>query len=61
MAREAICRPLMRMTDLIGTDVEIDPSWGTRVSMAIFNYENRAEAMAELQAVLDEINAAAAG
>lgn len=56
--REAICLPLMAMTDLIGTDATIDPEWGSRVSMAILNYANRAEAMSELSAVLAEIQAA---
>ncbi len=56
--REAICRPLMAMTDLIGTDATIDPEWGSRISMAMLNYANRDEAMAELAAVLAEIEAA---
>ena len=58
--REAICRPLMAMTELIGTDVEIDPEWGSRVSMAILDYADRDAAMAELAAVLAEIEAAIA-
>lgn len=56
--REAICRPLMAMTGLIGTDATIDPEWGSRISMATLNYANRDEAMAELVAVLAEIQAA---
>ena len=56
--REAICFPLMAMARLIGTDVAINPEWGTRVTAAMMNYANRDEAMAELAAVLAEIQAA---
>ncbi len=56
--REAICRPMMAMVRLIGTDVEIDPEWNSRVSMAILDYADREAAMAELAAVLAEIEAA---
>ncbi len=56
--REAICRPLLAMVDLIGTDAEIDPEWNTRITTAILDYANRDAAMAELGAVLAEIQAA---
>ena len=56
--REAICRPLMAMTQLIGTDATIDPEWGSRISTATLNYANRDDAMAELSAVLAEIQSA---
>jgi hypothetical protein len=57
--REAVCLPLMASLRLIGTDIEIDPEWSTRVTAAILNYyANRDEAMAELAAVLAEIQAA---
>jgi len=56
--REAICRPLMAMLDFIGTDAEIDIEWSGRISAAILDYANRDAAMAELAAVLAEIEAA---
>ena len=56
--REAICRPLMAMLDFIGTDAEIEVEWSGRISAAILDYANRDAAMAELAAVLAEIEAA---
>jgi len=56
--REAICRPLMAMLDLIGTDAEIDPEWNSRITGAILGYADRDTAMAELAAVLADIEAA---
>lgn len=57
--REAICRPLMAMTGLIGTDATINPEWGPRIGAATLNYAlDREAAMAELAAVLAEIQAA---
>lgn len=56
--REAICRPLLAMLDLIGTDAEIDPEWNTKITTAILGYAERDTAMAELTAVLAEIEAA---
>jgi len=57
--RQAVCRPLMAMTGLIGTDAVIDPEWGPRIGSATFNYSlDREAAMAELAAVLAEIQAA---
>ena len=56
--REAICLALMASLRLMGTDVAINPEWGTRVTAAMMNYANRDETMAELAAVLAEIQAA---
>jgi hypothetical protein len=56
--REAICRPLMAMLDLIGTDAEIDPEWNTRITGAILGYADRDTAMTQLAAVLADIEAA---
>ncbi|NCG36112.1 MAG: hypothetical protein GWP48_01110 [Actinobacteria bacterium] len=56
--REAICLALMASLRLMGTDVAINPEWGTRLTAAMMNYANRDEAMAELAAVLAEIQAA---
>ena len=55
---EAICRPLLAMIDLIGTDTETDPEWNTRITTAILGYVDRDSAMAELAVVLTEIEAA---
>jgi hypothetical protein len=56
--REAICLPVLAMTSILGSGVEMDPEWGSRVTAAILNYANRDDAMAELAAVLVEIRAA---
>ncbi len=59
--REAICRPMAAMVDLIGTDAEMDPTWSARIAEATMLYaDDRSAAMAELQAILAEIEAAAA-
>ncbi len=35
--REAVCRSLLAMVDLIGTDAEIEPEWNTRSTTAILD------------------------
>lgn len=58
--RIAICRPLMAMVGLIGTDAVIQPEWNTRITEAILGaIDDRAASMAALESVLAEIEAAA--
>ena len=58
--REAVCFAFFQLTDLIGTEAGKDPQWSTRITDAMFLYvDDRDAALADLQAVTIEMQAAA--